>query len=366
MEVSLSKFQHRQVNQIAIRFPYDLATKEIIKKIKGVRWTQTHKTFYIPFSDKNYTYLLQELGNKNIKIQQNTLSIEETSSQSQKLKLNVINTLLAFASWMRQKRYSENTITTYCGLLDVFFKYYKHKKIAEITKKDIVHFNTYYVLANNYSANYQNQLINALKLFYRKYSTRFLALEHLEPPQRSKYLPNVLSLEEVEQLLNNVSNLKHKTLLCLIYSAGLRIGECLSLQAKDIDSGRMMIHVRNAKGRKDRYVPLSENILQLLRTYYKIYRPTDFLFEGKYGGAYSQSSCRSILRQAKSKTNIKKRVTLHTLRHSYATHLLESGTDIRYIQEILGHNSPKTTMIYTHISTNSIKNIKSPFDKLKI
>jgi len=365
MNVSLGIFKHKQANQIAIRFPYDLAIKETIKKIEGVKWTQTHKTFYMSFSVQNYAVLLQVLQEKNIQIRANTV-LEYLPKQKPVVNNVVIKTLYAFGSWMRQKRYSENTISTYCGLLDVFYKFYSQKKVSEITKKDIIHFNTNYIIANNYSANYQNQLINALKLFYRKYNDSFLELEDLERPKRAKYLPNVLSLEEVEQLLNNVSNLKHKTLLCMVYSAGLRIGECLNLKLQDVDSKRMLIHVKNAKGQKDRYIPLSENILLLLRMYYKIYRPKDFLFEGKYGGAYSQSSCRSILNQAKRKTSIKKRITLHTLRHSYATHLLESGTDIRYIQQILGHNDPKTTMIYTHVSTNSIKNIKSPFDKLKI
>ena len=267
---------------------------------------------------------------------------------------------------MLQKRYSHNTITTYFSMIELFFRFHSNKTIAHITKKDIEEFNTEYILKNNYSATFQNQLISAIKLFYTYTNNKNLVLDKLDRPKKSKRLPEILSLTEVESLLNAIDNLKHKALLCIIYSAGLRIGEALNLKLNDIDSNRMLIRVANAKGQKDRYIPLSVNILELLRIYFKIYSPNNYLFSGKLGGKYTDSSARNILKNCLQKTNIKKRVTLHTLRHSYATHLLESGTDIRYIQEILGHNSPKTTMIYTHVSTNNLKNIKSPFDKLKI
>jgi integrase/recombinase XerD len=175
-------------------------------------------------------------------------------------------------------------------------------------------------------------------------------------------LPNVLSKEEVLKIIDSTENIKHKTLLALIYSAGLRISEALSMKPKDIDSVRMLIHVKNAKGKKDRYTLLSEKVLTLLREYYLVYKPKEFLFEGQFGGMYSSRSAQIILKHAAKKALIKKTITLHTLRHSFATHLLESGTDLRYIQELLGHSSPKTTMIYTHVSNNSLKKIKNPFD----
>jgi len=248
----------------------------------------------------------------------------------------------------------------------IFFKHFYFKKIDKISQKDINRFNHEYFIKNKYSYTTQNQFISAIKLFYKKYNQFEINLELIERPKKSKHLPQVLSIKEVESILNASRNLKHKMILSIIYSAGLRIGEALNLRLEDLDSDRMLIRIENAKGMKDRYVPFSEKLVLRLREYYKIYRPKKYLFEGQFGGKYTQSSSRNILKQAVSRTNIKKRVTLHTLRHSYATHLLESGTDIRYIQELLGHHSPKTTMIYTHVTRQNIENIKSPFDNLEI
>jgi integrase/recombinase XerD len=175
----------------------------------------------------------------------------------------------------------------------------------------------------------------------------------------------VLSKEEIKLILNAHSNIKHKTMLSMIYSCGLRCGELLALQPVHIDSKRNIVLLKNAKGKKDRIVPLSPKILEILRDYYEIYKPTTYLFEGQTAGRpYDSRSLQLILKQALVKAKIKKPVTLHWLRHSYATHLLESGTDLRYIQELLGHNSSKTTEIYTHVSTKNIQQIKSPFDDL--
>ncbi|MDD5152085.1 MAG: tyrosine-type recombinase/integrase, partial [Flavobacterium sp.] len=177
--------------------------------------------------------------------------------------------------------------------------------------------------------------------------------------------PNVLSKEEIKLILNAHSNIKHKAMLSMIYSCGLRRSELLHLRFSDIDSNRNIVLLKNAKGKKDRIAPLSPKILKMLREYYKDYKPAVWLFEGQIKGEqYSEKSLQSVLKQALQKTGITKPVTLHWLRHSYATHLLESGTDLRYIQELLGHSSSKTTEIYTHVSTKSIQQIKSPFDDL--
>ena len=184
-------------------------------------------------------------------------------------------------------------------------------------------------------------------------------------PKRPKTLPNVLSKEEVKDILNAHKNIKHRTMLCLIYACGLRRSELLNLKIQDVDSGRGFLIVIQAKGRKDRVVPLSDKIITLLREYYRYEKPVLYLFEGqKPGHPYSEKSLESVLKQALVKAKVKKGVTLHWLRHSYATHLLEMGTDLRYIQELLGHSSSRTTEIYTHVSTKSLQKIKSPFDDL--
>ncbi len=270
-----------------------------------------------------------------------------------------------FKFWLLSKRYSDNTIGTYTDALKTFLRYYAHKPIAEITNDDLIKFNNHYIMANHFSASYQNQVVNAVKLFFNKIENKKLNPELVHRPKRPKLLPNVLSKEEVKLILNSLKNLKHKTMLSLIYSCGLRRGELLNLKTTDIDSKRNMIIIRQGKGRKDRIAPLSAKILEILRNYYSDYKPTVWLFEGEQQGEkYSEQSLQSVLKQALEKAKINKPVSLHWLRHSFATHLLENGTDLRYIQEILGHSSSRTTEIYTHVSTKSILQIKSPFDDL--
>ncbi|MDP3352918.1 MAG: site-specific integrase [Flavobacteriaceae bacterium] len=373
MKIALEKIKVHDAFKIAIRFPYNYTAKEYLKELKGVYWSNTYKTFYIDYSEEHFKQLYEHLRIKEWLIDYSQIKFDETASASEKIQLKVPEKIThhqqlikTFGDWMRQKRYSESTINTYSSMLDLFFRYHTEKLIEDITETDIVLFNQHYILRNNYSATFQNQLINAIKLFYQKYNNTHLRLDKLERPKKSKKLPEVMSMEEVAALLNSIKNIKHKALLSLVYAGGLRIGEALSLQLKDIDSKRLMLHLKNAKGKKDRYVPLSVKILALIRTYFMAYKPKIYLFEGAKGGEYDPSSARAIFHKAVAAAGIHKNVTLHTLRHSYATHLLESGTDIRLIQELLGHNDPKTTMIYTHVSTSSLQKIENPFDKLNI
>lgn len=189
---------------------------------------------------------------------------------------------------------------------------------------------------------------------------------YIERPRKEKFLPTVLSEEEVVKIIDSILNLKHKCLIMTCYSGGMRISEVLNLRTIDIDSKRMLINIRGAKGKKDRVTLLSVKLLDLLRKYYRMYKPVEYLFSGQMGGKYAERSAQNILKNACSKAGIKKHVTLHTLRHSWATHLLENGTDIRYIQSLLGHSSPKTTQIYTHITTKGLDQIVNPLDKMDL
>lgn len=265
---------------------------------------------------------------------------------------------------MRSRRYSESTIASYCESIVLFLKFFAEKNPADISNEDIIRFNNEYILKNKLSASYQNQFINGVKLFYTTVQNRMMNIELIHRPKRSKILPNVLSKEEVKAILDSPGNLKHKTMLSLIYSCGLRRSELIYLKPDAIDSKRKILIIKQSKGKKDRIVPLSEKIIEMLREYYKAYKPEVWLFEGQTGGQYSAESLAKVLKQSVSKAGISKPVSLHWLRHSYATHLLEAGTDLRFIQELLGHNSSKTTEIYTHVSTKSLQNIKSPFDDL--
>ena len=248
--------------------------------------------------------------------------------------------------------------------MGIFLHYFTDKPLTEISNDDVIDFNNQYILGRGLSASYQNQMV-AIKLFFSTTQHRQLDLERVHRPKRPKTLPNVLSKQEVKLILDAHANIKHKVMLSLIYACGLRRSELIALKPNHVDSKRELLLIKQAKGRKDRIVPLPNKIVEMLRKYYKSYKPKMWLFEGQEPGRpYTAESLQQVLKQALIKAKINKPVSLHWLRHSYATHLLENGTDLRYIQELLGHNSSRTTEIYTHVSTQNIKNIKSPFDEL--
>jgi integrase/recombinase XerD len=270
-----------------------------------------------------------------------------------------------FKRSMMAKRYSNHTIKTYSEALSVFFKFHHEVLVSEITVKHVQQFCYEYILHKNLSSSYQNQVINAIKLFYKNRFNRTLDIDKIQRPKKEKHLPNVLSKEEVKAILDAPINLKHRCMLSLIYACGLRRSELLNLTLKDILSDRNLLFIRQAKGKKDRVVPISDKMIEVLRTYYRAYKPKKWLFEGQQPmSQYSEESLAKVLKLSVQKAKINKNVSLHWLRHSYATHLLESGTDLRYIQELLGHNSSRTTEIYTHVSTRNLQNIRSPFDDL--
>lgn len=262
-----------------------------------------------------------------------------------------------------QKRYSENTQDIYCSYFKDFCIYFREEELQNVTTMQINSYILDLIKSGNISISQQNQRINAIKFYFEKVLGREKQYYELHRPIKEKKLPKVLSKNEVKSIFASSNNIKHKCILMLIYSAGLRRSELLNLKPTDIDSERMLIHINGAKGKKDRISLLSENLLQLLRQYYKEYQPKKYLFEGQKGGKYSPTSVANILKKAALKAGIHKNVTPHMLRHSFATHLLEQGTDLRYIQELLGHESSKTTEIYTHVSKKAIDKIKNPIDE---
>lgn len=376
--VVIHKVTHRGEAVLCLGFERDLSIEAEIKKLANCRWSQTMRCWYIPDSPTNFRAMLASLRPltyvdfsavvKNNEDPALPVTKEKKEPQRQAPVPPAGNThvpIKKFEQWMKSKRYSSNTIKTYSDALKTFLRYHAGKAVAEITQEDLIRFNNDYILKNNYSASYQNQVVNALKLFFGVIENRSLDPELIHRPKRGKVLPNVLSKEEVKRIVESLQNVKHRAMLSLIYACGLRSGELITLKPEHIDSKRMLLIVKRAKGNKDRIVPLSAKIIELLRHYYKACRPKIYLFEGQKAGVqYDSRSLQQVLKQAIAKAGIKKPVTLHWLRHSYATHLLEGGTDLRYIQEILGHSSSKTTEIYTHVSTKSIQKINSPFDTL--
>lgn len=247
-----------------------------------------------------------------------------------------------------------------------FLNFFSDRDPDDLTHDDIRAYQRYLVEERNVSTSYQNQAINSIKFYYEKVKGGKRETYYIERPRREKFLPEVLSEQEVVAIVNHTENIKNKCILLTAYSAGLRVGELLNLRISDIDSQRMLIRVFQGEGRKNRVTLLSQKLLGLLRTYYKEYKPKEYLYEGATGGKYSDRSAQMILKNACKRAGICKRVTMHKLRHSFATHLLENNTDLRYIQELLGHSSPKTTQIYTHITTKGLDQLKSPLDHLDL
>lgn len=394
--IFVEKIVHKNENRLQLRFPFDESIIAQIKTLPNSRWSQTLKAWHVPDTTECKVELAK-LTRKGLMLRwvdpingsplnQND-TLPDTVEKSSTIKIDVsqetsiyarskelrksINPRIKvgaevekFNAYLKQRRYSPNTISTYTEALKLFLQF-TDKPILEITNQDLEQFNHDFVIKNRYSSSFQNQIINAVKLFfYSIYNSRF-DIDAVERPRREHKLPNVLSKVEVKQILTATKNIKHRAMLSLIYACGLRRSELINLHHHDIDSNRSLLIVRQSKGNKDRVVPLSAKTLEMLREYYATYKPKRWLFEGQEPGEqYSTTSLQQVLKQSLSNANISKPVTLHWLRHSYATHLLESGTDLRYIQELLGHRSSKTTEIYTHVTTQSIQKIKSPFDDL--
>lgn len=265
---------------------------------------------------------------------------------------------------MYGKRYSKSTIETYLSCLRYFYNYFDHS-VNDLTKADIQNYQ-YHLVKKRYSRSSQNQHINAIKYYYENSLKRPRETYYIERPRKERKLPTVLEKREVLNIISCTTNIKHKAALTLIYACGLRISELINLKIEDIDGERMLTKIVNSKGAKDRFVPLPENVRTLLRKYYANYKPKIYLFNGAEDIQYSAISVRNIIKRSAKKAGIRKNVTPHTLRHSYATHVLESGIDIRYTQTILGHNSIKTTEIYTHVSTKNVLAVKSPIAGMQL
>lgn len=369
--INLERVLHKNEIKLAARFPFNQNLINEIKKIDSVKWSYSQKAWLLPDSEEKIDELRQVLSDKAIineeKLKSLSPEIERQKLLLSELSQDKIEKINEFKYWLKSKRYSDSTISTYSEALILFLKFHTKKPIIEIDNNDLIEFNNDYILKYKLSASYQNQVVNGVKLFFKTIESKKMDMDLIHRPKRSKVLPNVLSKEEVKLILQAHANLKHRTMLSLIYSCGLRRGELLNLKLVHIDGKRKILIIKQSKGKKDRIVPLSDKILEMLRIYFKAYRPNKWMFEGQNSKEqYSEKSLSAVLKQALDKAKITKPVSLHWLRHSYATHLLENGTDLRYIQELLGHNSSKTTEIYTHVSTKSLQNIKSPFDDLDL
>jgi len=345
--------------------------KTLIKLIKSMpyySWNKQDKYWSISFSEKYLEEIRSAAKAEKLRV---IFEEEETdkTKMSRRSAVDIKNYRTcpeAYALKIQELRYSEKTLKVYRQLFEEFINYFNEIEPEDIDESRITEFLRYLVIERKVSISYQNQAINAIKFYYEKVLRGERKIYLVDRPKKEKALPIVLNEKEVINLLNAIDNTKHKCILLLAYSAGLRLSELINIRVNDIDSTRMQIRIVQGKGKKDRNTLLSPRFLIVLRKYYKEYSPKNWLFEGVDGGQYSGRSIQKIVQNAAKKAGIKKKVSVHTLRHSFATHLLENGTDLRYIQSLLGHESSKTTEVYTHVTTKGFDQIKSPLDKLDL
>lgn len=347
MTINISKRER----ELAVSFDYSQERISKIKSIEGHKWCANDKIWAIPFTEENLVMLKELFKNeqKNIDVEDNLRNKELYKLMEEEIKL---------------KGYSFKTKKSYMSHIKRFSSFI-NKNLDEIVNQDVRQYILFLLENQKVSHSYVNQAISSIKFLCNDVLRQNKIIELMSRPKKENKFPNVLSFQDVTKILVALKNEKHKTILFLIYSAGLRVGEVIKLQPKDIDSQRMLIHVVQGKGNKDRYTVLLEIALEQLRKYYKLYKPEIWLFPGQDSKEYiTERTVQRIFENACSVAKITKKATVHTLRHSFATHLLEGGVDLRYIQELLGHASSKTTEIYTHVTKKSISNIESPLDKL--
>ncbi|PCJ26587.1 MAG: recombinase [Flavobacteriales bacterium] len=373
--VTLKHLIISQEKQIGIKFYPDKMVQTIIKGLPEVRWSKEFNMAYVLNNKKNLDLIFNDfrgiawINSGHFFYKKNTLKGNESISLNQyRIRTKISGHRYCPEEYLKKlelRQYALATSKTYIKLFEVFINHFKKWELVQIDEVQIKNY-LQVLVHQGKSHSYINQMINSIKFYYEivlEMPNRFYSIER---PIKKEALPKVISLEEVQTIINNTNNIKHKCIVSLLYSAGLRRGELLNLKLTDIDSKRMVILVINGKGGKDRITILSKSVLEDLRFYFKVWTPETYLFEGIKGRQYPGSSVLRIVEMAAKKAKIKKKVTPHMLRHSFATHLLEAGTDLRQIQVLLGHSSTKTTEIYTQIAITNIKTIKSPIEMLNL
>ena len=342
---------HKQKSVIFIRFSYDSMLIDEIKKLVGSRWSQTNKCWYVPdvVEYRKRFHLEQKAFSKLVTNKLNAINIPEYNRYLETLQL---------------KGYSPNTLRTYSNEFAQLLYLLKNKSVATCDEELIRRYILYCINVIKLTENSLHSRLNAIKFYFQEVLHKKKFFIEIPRPKKHSMLPKVIHSIDIRKLFEVTENLKHNTMLKLSYGMGLRVSEIVNIKITNVDSRSMQVFIERSKGKKDRYANLPETILEQLRAYYQEYKPKEYLFEGQYGGQYSIRSAQMVFKNALEKSGINKKVGIHSLRHSFATHLLDKGTDVRLIQELLGHKDIKTTLLYTHVSDKSIKKIKSPLDDL--
>ncbi|QNJ98179.1 tyrosine-type recombinase/integrase [Constantimarinum furrinae] len=363
MKVTLRPLKHKGQNCIALEFPFSHDAKELVKKYPGSNWSMTHRLFYVKNNHRLVlSHLSEYLRKSGFIVNASSFTKKDGKQKESDFSPEKKELLNNYIRYLRGLRLSENTIKVYSSFVLDFLYFIQNKAFKELTNNDVRLFVEETVPVKKYSISTHRQMISGLKHFAFFYPECAINADELQRPSKSSYLPTVLSKEEVVDLLRVTKNLKHRTILALLYSSGIRISELIRLELKHIDIDRRQLIIKNAKGRKDRVVIMAESFIPLFQNYYMTYSPKRYFVEGPKGKIYNSSSVRSFLKRSCRDAGISKRVTPHTLRHSYATHLIENGVGLRHVQDLLGHAKPETTMIYTHVARRDLLRVRSPLD----
>ncbi len=368
--VKLERLRHRDAERIALRYEYDNELNGLSRGM-GAKFSSTHHCWYVDNNPANLKKIFKVFrgrawidqtsffkpGPKKAEsiVKRETLpkSLDETGAKEVK----------QFRSYLQAGGKADSTVSSYTNCIDVFLTFYKGRATSDLTMREVNTFLSDEVYSKAKSQSTHLQYVAALKHFFRAIHSRKIDVEKLVYPKRGLTLPRVIAKEKIAEMIKRTRNIKHRALMSVQYSMGLRVGELVTIELKNIDWERrtMIVH---GKGSKSRRVFMSPALVPLLRTYIEQYQPDEYLFEGQKGGPYTGASANEAIKSAARRAGVKAKVHSHMLRHSYATHLLESGVDLRYIQELLGHQSSKTTEIYTFVSKKKLGDIVSPFDDL--
>lgn len=343
---------------------------EFTRLLNGARWSDKYRCWYLPNNPTELRSLYGLCKNKIVinsseffsNKKSNKTEIHTKKHHRRKLTDRQADLAKHYQNYLSGQRYSASTQTVYTSFIKDILAFSNAKDWNDILPSILEQFYEKVFAKYEYAISTHRQFVSALKHLQKFQPTVGIYHIELKRPKKDSKLPVIISTSEVIALISSTKNLKHRLIYSLLYSAGLRINELLQLRISDLDLERRQIHIKNGKGRKDRYVVLSDRLIPILQNYYHTYRPSTFLIEGQYGGTYSSSSVRQSLHANCKLAGIRKNVTPHTLRHSYATHLLEQGVSLRHIQELLGHSSSITTEIYTHVVRKDLLSIRSPLD----
>jgi len=369
--VSLSHLEVDGVRHIGLKFMQDKVLTALCENIHAMKWDDDKGLYHIANTKKNLDGLFRtfkgvawlDLRHFSEKwgAHGGNPALDISYLRSRRPPKNHLPCPPELYDKLELKKYSPRTAAHYVSHFGRFLYHYKAYDVDELNER---HIRLYlqHLIAQGFGDSTVNLALNSIKFYYEVVKGMPHRFYQLERPRKKQQLPSVLGMEQVKAMIVKTENLKHRCILGLLYGSGLRRGELLALLLSDIDSSRMLIHVRCAKGRKDRYTLLSKSLLDDLRMYFKECRPAHYLFESPMGGPYSAESVYKVVKNAASRAGIVKRVTPHMLRHSFATHLLESGVDLRRIQILLGHSSSKTTDLYTHVAQSTYSNVSSPLD----